>query len=439
MSEHVYTASDAISLARNVVLSATDRGWKGPPFDPIQLASLLKIKVMPRADIPEARTIPLAKGRFRIEYNPNRPQARTRFSIAHEIAHTLLPGASAQMQHRAPYTDLPPAQRRLEVLCNIIAAEILMPLLSLGPDAARDVSIDSLLQMQERFAVSLESIALRVVQLTGVPCFMFAASPRTDDPSQGYHVDYAVPARTCERRIPKTPGLPSNTLLSNCTAIGYTAKGKERWKRLDSPLDIECAGVPPYPKMTLPRVVGIARLRASKDKNVNRIKYLRGDATKPHADGPAIIAFVVNDKTPNWGGGFAKVVKQEFPLVQEEFRHWARTTAGALKLGNAYLCSVTPELACLAMVAQHGYRPSTRPTIRYSALGNCLEQLARTALNTRASVHMPTIGCGQAGGSWEIVSRMIDDILCSRNIVTNVYELPQSKSVRESAQRGLFP
>src|SRR5690348_7392757 len=75
--------------ARKLVLHAIDAGWSGPPFDPLALAELLRIPTEARSDIADARTVPLTRNTSRLEYNPTRPRGRLRFSIAHEIAHTL--------------------------------------------------------------------------------------------------------------------------------------------------------------------------------------------------------------------------------------------------------------------------------------------------------------------------------------------------------------
>src|SRR5262245_20862531 len=70
--------------ARDLVVAALDGGWAGPPFDPIALAEFNHIAVVPREDVGDARTVP-TEHQPRIEYNPNRPVGRLRFSIAHEI------------------------------------------------------------------------------------------------------------------------------------------------------------------------------------------------------------------------------------------------------------------------------------------------------------------------------------------------------------------
>jgi hypothetical protein len=119
------------NAARDVVVRAIDQGWVGPPFDPLVLADMLKLEVVPRADVPEARTVPMGRSSVYIEFNPNRPQSRVRFSIAHEIAHTLFPDCAKTMRHRLAQRDANGDEWQLEALCNIAAAEFLMPMGSL--------------------------------------------------------------------------------------------------------------------------------------------------------------------------------------------------------------------------------------------------------------------------------------------------------------------
>ena len=83
-------------------MQAIQSGWSGPPYDPFQLADLLKIPVVARQDISEARTVPSKSG-FVIEFNPNRPRNRVRYSICHELAHTLFPDCGERVRNRATH------------------------------------------------------------------------------------------------------------------------------------------------------------------------------------------------------------------------------------------------------------------------------------------------------------------------------------------------
>jgi len=63
----------------------------------------------------------------------------------------------------------------------------------------------------------------------------------------------------------------------------------------------------------------------------------------------------------------------------------------------------------------------TQP-IRYEAVEDCLEKLVAKALELSASVHMPRIGCGLAGGKWERIEPLIVKTLCRRDVPVTVYD-----------------
>src|ERR1041385_2710469 len=70
-------------------------------------------------------------------------------------------------------------------------------------------------------------------------------------------------------------------------------------------------------------------------------------------------------------------------------------------------------------------------TLTCQALKTCLDRLAQLARERNATVHMPRIGCGQAGGNWNMVSEMITYLLCERGIKVTVYDLPGTEFVEK--------
>ena len=426
-----------VSRARQTVLNAQDEGWSGPPFDPTQLAAILKIPVVPSQDIPDARTVPVGANRLQIEFNPERPTARVRYSIAHEIAHTFFPDCSDRIQNRLQAADISDDEWQLEMLCNIGASEILMPVGSFPELRSEALSIDRLMELRKEFGVSAEALLLRLARLTEAPCTMFAASCSDETVSNArYAIDYAVGSRAWPKKTLGRIPLPKTTVLAECTAIGFTAHGQESWPRVDFDVHVECVGIPPYPGRRLPRVVGFATPCKTLPITAPTIKYVRGDALQPRGDGVHIIAHVVNDVTPNWGGGFARVVRNRWTAVQTDFKKWWDAHQGKPSLGETRLVEADSGVYVFSMLAQHGLGGSSgRRKIRYNALARCLENLSETARDLDARVHMPRIGCGQAGGSWTVVAELIDDTLVTQGVEALVYDLPDQKP---PAQRELF-
>ena len=52
---------------------------------------------------------------------------------------------------------------------------------------------------------------------------------------------------------------------------------------------------------------------------------------------------------------------------------------------------------------------------------SCLEKVTEYAKDKKATVHMPRIGCGLAGGKWEKVEKIIEDTL--KGLDVYVYDL----------------
>ena len=76
------------------------------------------------------------------------------------------------------------------------------------------------------------------------------------------------------------------------------------------------------------------------------------------------------------------------------------------------------------MVAQKGIESEDDlPPIRYEALKECLNQIAIAAKENKASVHMPRIGSGLAGGNWEEVEKIIQKTLIINQVPTYIYDL----------------
>jgi O-acetyl-ADP-ribose deacetylase (regulator of RNase III) len=154
-----------------------------------------------------------------------------------------------------------------------------------------------------------------------------------------------------------------------------------------------------------------------------RLRIVRGDATVPQARANRIIAHVCND-VGAWGKGFVLAISRRWPEPEREYRRWHRgRAANDFGLGAVQLVAVSPSVWVANMVAQHGLRRTgLGPPIRYDAVERCLHVVADHATRLEASVHMPRIGCGLAGGKWEEIKPIIVRTLCGRSIATTVYD-----------------
>ncbi|MFF4531687.1 macro domain-containing protein [Streptomyces sp. NPDC001407] len=157
-----------------------------------------------------------------------------------------------------------------------------------------------------------------------------------------------------------------------------------------------------------------------------KITYVRGDATQPIGPGPKIIAHVSND-SGGWGAGFVVALSRRWPQPEAAYRQWYRDgTNGGFALGAVQLVGVEDGLWVANMIGQHGIRSRARTTapVRYDAVDQALASLAERALALSASVHMPRIGCGLAGGRWAEIEPLIGHRLTDQGVPVTVYDLP---------------
>jgi O-acetyl-ADP-ribose deacetylase (regulator of RNase III) len=407
--------------ARDIAFQAMEAGWIGPPYDPFQLAEILNIDLVARQDLEDARLVSV-NGSPRIEFNPARRAARVRFSIAHEIGHFLFSDYAVRPRYRGP------AERRgdewqLEMLCNVAAAELLMPVGAFPIELTEDLSLQHLLDLRARFEVSTEALLRRAVKLTDRPAAVFAAARVGDN--GGFRLDYLVGSRAWAPRVGSGEALSATSVLSRCTAVGYSDDAPETWGTEE--LHVQAVGVPPYPGDRFPRLVGLVEPLIAVAPRAQDLRYVRRDASDPLLDGPAIIGHVVNDRARGWGGrGFAVSLMERFPDARSDYAAWASTRAP--RLGDVHLSQVAEQTWVASLVAQSGYGSSAsgRPRIRLGALRDALETLANLANEHSADVHMPAIGTGQGGGRWPEIRDLILEELASRQVATIVYVLPDA-------------
>jgi O-acetyl-ADP-ribose deacetylase (regulator of RNase III) len=329
------------------------------------------------------------------------------------------------------------------MLCNMAASELVMPIGSFRRIRDEHLSLERLMRLRLEFDVSAEAVLIRAIKTTQEAALMFCASARPRAEKMSYVADYYIPSQAWSHGVPAARAIGVDTVLSECTAIGYTAHRIENWPVLRDALNVECVGLPPYPGSRFPRVAGFVRLAAGEASGlVERIQYLDGNALEPRGAGARVICHVVPDRSYIWGGnGFAANVRRKFPNVQREFKIWAQSGPGKLQLGSVHFALAADSIWIASMVAQRGFGPSLTPRIRYEALERCLEQVAAKASAEKATVHMPRIGTGAAGGQWELIEELIVEKLFRTTLAVTVYELPPrpSQSLKpEPAQTRLF-
>ena len=155
------------------------------------------------------------------------------------------------------------------------------------------------------------------------------------------------------------------------------------------------------------------------------LNYVRGDATKPIGAGNRIITHCCNDRG-FWNAGFVKALSRRWSQPERAYRRWA---AGyerlPFTLGNVQFVKVATGLCVANLIGQSGIVNAlhTSAPIRYDAIRKGLSSVRDLALTYKASIHMPRMGAGLAGGQWQRIAEIIEAELCNHGLQVTVYDL----------------
>lgn len=152
------------------------------------------------------------------------------------------------------------------------------------------------------------------------------------------------------------------------------------------------------------------------------IQYTKGDATAPQSEDNKIIVHICND-IGGWGKGFVMAISKRWKEPENQYREWFKSK-DCFELGKVQFVQVEEDLWVANLIGQHKINKDENgdAPIRYNAIEDGLKEVASFAKGNNASVHMPRIGCGLAGGKWEIIEPIILKTLSENNIEATVYD-----------------
>ncbi|MBE9598414.1 macro domain-containing protein [Pedobacter sp. MC2016-24] len=148
----------------------------------------------------------------------------------------------------------------------------------------------------------------------------------------------------------------------------------------------------------------------------------KGDATTPENKGNKIIVHVCND-IGAWGKGFVMAISKRWKEPERSYRHWFKTKDNFV-LGQVQFVQLEDELWVANLIGQHKIYKDEQGNapIRYEAILSGLDKVGQFALENNATVHMPRIGCGLEGGTWDKIEPLIQSTLIEKNILVTVYD-----------------
>jgi hypothetical protein len=447
-------------VVSQLLLEAADAGVLGPPTNPFDLAERMGIVLRPQFDVRDARLVrggddtqptsaPL--GHFVasntpliIEYNPTRPRGRLRYSVAHELAHALFADAGDAVRHRTATGAVAEVTEddswQLELLCNVAAAELLMPTTAVEGLLNSDTDIDFLMAERARFNVSTEAMLRRLVHATDRPMAVAAFSRIHESPGSDIRCEYVLGSRTWTGNVHRGMTFTADTILASPAAVGQTARGTVPVER-DEVASIQAVGVPPYPGSAFPRVLALFEPEHAARTAPDSLRFVTADVATASAEGPVVIAHVVSDSARAWSNrGVAGALRGRFPEAAAAFRSWSVASPDNLELGRVHVVDAPREpgkapLLIASMVVQRGYGPSPTTRLSYVALAEALGTVGREAAGRGAEVHIPRIGAGQAGGRWDLIETTIERVLLADGVKTVIYTKPSGQTAGKTPGR----
>jgi len=195
-----------------------------PPIDLEMVASWQGIEKVDIADIPWAGCLINDGGRILMRLRRGDSRRRRRFTGFHEVGHTFCPGFRLEPQFRCnPPT---PRQSPIEVLCDVVAGELLYPRRLVERDlAAADFGIETVVALAESYDGSFESAGHRFVSLWPEDTLLLVLEPGIRREEEGTHADPKLRVRSVHANG-KWPYIPRNKSVEAAHPLGRALSGE---------------------------------------------------------------------------------------------------------------------------------------------------------------------------------------------------------------------
>lgn len=110
------------------------------------------------------------------------------------------------------------------------------------------------------------------------------------------------------------------------------------------------------------------------------------------------------------GAGLAKQLRNKSEIIYSNYKYWCQIKPKEELLGSVQFVRVAQNKYVANIFGQYGYGRDGQYT-NYKALRSGLSELKDFAQQNDLTVALPYgIGCGLAGGEWDIVYRIIDEV-----------------------------
>lgn len=157
----------------------------------------------------------------------------------------------------------------------------------------------------------------------------------------------------------------------------------------------------------------------------NTINYCNGDifqsiekTASAGNNGCSIVVPHVCNNIDKFGAGFTSSIIKNYPIVKENFHMLgSKAVLGYNQYVKVFKDKVyNHEIIFANMIAQNGtLSDKNKRPLNYLALSKCMYNLYNYVANNldkdnRVQIHAPKFGCGLAGGNWNFIENLIEDI-----------------------------
>ena len=152
----------------------------------------------------------------------------------------------------------------------------------------------------------------------------------------------------------------------------------------------------------------------------DRGRFINVDMELAKDLGPRIFGRPVREPVVD---GFVLAISRRWKEPEDRYKAWHRGETSQ-RFGEVQLVQVETQLSVANLVGRRGVasQKASDPPIRYDAVRIGLGHVREHTASLAASLHMPRIGCGLAGGRWDEVEPIIDAELVTCGMDVTVYD-----------------
>jgi Zn-dependent peptidase ImmA (M78 family) len=151
-----------IDIAIQVVAEKLLEDVPHPPTDLEVLAQRLNVIGFDAEEMPLSGELRRERNQFRVVYSSYLPLPQRRFTIAHELGHAVFAMSGPKY---------PRAGEEVERICDMFAAEFLMPTTEFQTKLGHDLTAERLLELANIFKAPLYSTAIRAAEFEDLSVF----------------------------------------------------------------------------------------------------------------------------------------------------------------------------------------------------------------------------------------------------------------------------